>query len=388
MIIVKPESTKLNKMSSAYLEVIRIVSASYVFIFHVGSVSVGSALVFSTPQYGKSLRLSDYAAHFFVIVFFVLSGFLITMSASRPGLNFKTFLIARLGRLYSVLIPSLIFSYLVYAFLVFCKNVPPGQLEGSGHLLIRFFLNLSFLTQSWSLCSTPPLNTPFWSVNYEFVYYLLMGSLLLIRSNYKIVFFIIVAVIAGPKVLILFPAWLVGSLLYYCSQRRLISPKISGIIFVITSVTIIFSILNPEQFPLIKSTGDVRLWGANLLFSWNYQADYLFSILIALNIYSFFGISKLLLDFFLNKGFEKVFNFIKTIGDCTYTLYLFHLPLLFFFAFIFPYNKNTSLNQFGLILSVIITAYFIARFTEWKVLFWRDLVAGVFNLTFFKKQKK
>jgi peptidoglycan/LPS O-acetylase OafA/YrhL len=87
MIIVKPESTKLNKMSSAYLEVIRIVSASYVFIFHVGSVSVGSALVFSTPYYGRMLRLSSYTAHFFVIVFFVLSGFLITMSASRPKLN-------------------------------------------------------------------------------------------------------------------------------------------------------------------------------------------------------------------------------------------------------------------------------------------------------------
>jgi peptidoglycan/LPS O-acetylase OafA/YrhL len=266
--------------------------------------------------------------------------------------------------------------------------VPPAQLEGSGHLLIRFFLNLSFLTQSWSLCSTPPLNTPFWSVNYEFVYYLLMGSLLLMKSNYKIVFFIIVALIAGPKVLLLFPAWLVGSLLYYCSQRRLISPGISVVVFLITAATIIFTVLNPEQFPLIKSTGDVRLWGAHLLFSWNYQADYLFSLLIALNIYSFFGISKLLLDFFQNKGFEKVFNFIKTIGDCTYTLYLFHLPLLFLFAYLFPYNKNTSLNQLGLILSVIITVYFIARFTEWKVLFWRDLVASVFNFTFFKKQKK
>ncbi|MDB5086235.1 MAG: Peptidoglycan/LPS O-acetylase OafA/YrhL, contains acyltransferase and SGNH-hydrolase domain [Mucilaginibacter sp.] len=375
----------MNKVSSAYLEVIRIVAATYVFIYHFSSEKIGNTEAFYVPVNGSSFWLSYNIAHFFVIVFFVLSGFLITMSASRPGLTFKSFLIARIGRLYSVIIPSLIFTYFVFAFMVYFKHVAIADIEGGGgdHLFIRFFVNLAFLTQSWSLASTPPFNGPFWSVDLEFFYYLLMGSILLIKGKYKLVIFTLVALLAGLKILILFPAWLAGSLLYYCSRNKLIGAKISGIVFLLTLALIVLSMLFPEHFPFIKHIGDNRLFGINLYRSWNYQSDYVFSILVAINIYSFFCISEILFNFLTNKGLGKLFRSIQTVGNCTYTLYLFHVPLLFLFAFLFPYNKASTLHQLCLILSVTVAVYFIATVTEWKVLFWRNLVAGLFNYNYF-----
>ncbi|SHN19557.1 acyltransferase family protein [Mucilaginibacter sp. OK098] len=372
----------MNKVSSAYLEVIRIVAATYVFIYHFSSEKIGNTQAFFVPGNRSNFWLSYNAAHFFVIVFFVLSGFLITMSASRPGLTFKTFLIARIGRLYSVIIPSLIFTYFVFAFMVYFKHAAIADIEGGDHLFIRFLVNLMFMTQSWNLCSTPPFNGPFWSVNYEFFYYLLMGSILLIKRKYKFIVFTLVALLAGLKILILFPAWLAGSLLYYCSRNKLIGAKISGVVFLVTLALIFFNMLFPGHFPFIIVKGD-RLLGTNLFFSWNYRNDYIFCILVAVNIYSFFGISEVLSNFLSNRGLGKLFHSIKTVGNCTYTLYLFHVPLLFLFAFLFPYNKANTLHQLCLILSVTIAVYFIATITEWRVSFWRNFVAGLFNSNYF-----
>jgi len=373
----------MNKVSSTYLEVIRIVAATYVFIYHFSSEKIGSAQAFYIPGNGSGFWLSYNIAHFFVIVFFVLSGFLITMSASRPGLTFKSFLIARMGRLYSVIVPALLFTYFVFAFMVYFKHAAIVDIVGGDHLFIRFILNLMFLTQSWNLCSTPPFDGPFWSVNYEFFYYLLMGSMLLIKGKYKYVIFTIVALLAGLKILMLFPAWLAGSLLYYCSRNRFIGAKISGIVFLLTLALIFLSMLFPEHFPFIKDIGQNRLLGTNLFFSWNYQSDYVFSTLVAINIYSFFGISEILFNFLANRGLGKLFRSIKTVGNCTYTLYLFHVPLLFLFAFLFPYDKASTLHQICLLLSVTVAVYFIATITEWKVSFWRNLVAGLFNYNYF-----
>lgn len=376
MLKINPESFNMNKVSSAYLELLRISAALYVFLYHFSTEQFNNSPLFVAGIKGH-FGLKYFSAHFFVIVFFVLSGFLITMSAKRPGTTFKTFLTARLGRLYSVLLPALIFSYLVFLFLVHIKHVVPSSLADSGHLVVRFFVNIAFLTQSWKLCSTPPLNTPFWSVNYEWMYYLLMGSLLLVKGRWKFFWFILFGLLAGLKVLLLFPAWLAGSALYFCSKRILLNHRLSASIFLVTLIAIIYFMLNPGQFPLTKSTGDDVLLNQKLFFSWNYQSDYFFSILIAINIYSFFGISKIILGWIENKVFDKAYDIVIRIGNCTYTLYLFHLPLLYLFAFTLPYNKFSPFYQAGLVLLVIIFVTIIARGTEWKVVWWRSLVGRV-----------
>jgi hypothetical protein len=48
---------------------------------------------------------------------------------------------------------------------------------------------------------------------------------------------------------------------------------------------------------------------------------------------------------------------------------------MFLFFSISQYNYKNGFHQLVLILSVIVSVYFIAKSTEWKVLFWRDKIS-------------
>lgn len=375
----------MNKIVSFYLDLLRILSAFYVFIFHVGSGEIDTKLIFSTPHFSEILGLNYYSAHYFVIVFFVLSGYLITMSASRPNISVKTFITARLGRLYSVLIPALFLSFLVAKFLIIGNYYPLDLIKNNTLLVQRFILNATFLSQSWSLNATPPLNNPFWSVQYEFMYYLIIASWLLVKNRLKYILILLIILISGLKVMLLFPCWLLGSFLYYIvSKKKTINIGISVMLFFSTLILLFLILTGRLLLPFEKPIGDHDFYGFLLFFSWNYKADLIFSFLVATNVFAIFGLSKKMEYFNTSSVFNKLHTKIQIISNCSYTLYLFHLPLLFLFSTIVPYNKTSTIHQIGLIFLVLLTVYFIAKQTEWKVELWRGFVEKAFN---FAEQK-
>ena len=181
-----------------------------------------------------------------------------------------------------------------------------------------------------------------------------------------------VVLIAGPKVMLLFPCWFVGSLLYFLVLRKkVLGPKLSFVLFIISSLIFISIVASVVTVPFTKDSGDQEFFGTLLFFSWNYQADYFFSILVAINIYSLFGLSKTILRWIDGTIADKLHELVQTVSNCSYTLYLFHLPLLFLFSSLLPYDKTNTFHQIGLISIVLVTIYFIAKQTEWKVKLWR-----------------
>ena len=365
----------MDKVRSLYLDLLRISAAFYVFIFHFGAYKY----YFSTLNFYNFWGLKILNSHYFVIVFFVLSGFLITMSANRPGVTLKSFLIARLGRLYSVLIPSLIFSLIVAVFLLHYGYLNPELVKHKSNMLLRFFLNLTFLAQSWSLCSPPTLNGAYWSVTYEFMYYLMIAATLVSGKRNQLLFLVIVLFIAGPKIILLAPAWLIGSLLYKIQERQLMDKWLSLFVFLFTSGILIYFYLRPDRVPFTKEIQDFMLFGHMLYLSWNYQADCLYALLVAINIYSLFGISTALCNRIPSSFINSFNKIVKPLSNCSYTLYLFHLPLLFLYALVLPYDKTNSLHQLGLITLVLLTVFLIARQTEWKVDLWRSYMERLYQ---------
>ena len=370
----------MNKIVSFYLDLLRILSAFYVFIFHVGSGEIDTKLIFSTHHFSEILGLNYYSAHYFVIVFFVLSGYLITMSASRPNISVKTFITARLGRLYSVLIPALFLSFLVAKILIIGNYYPLDLIKNNTLLVQRFILNATFLSQSWSLNATPPLNNPFWSVQYEFMYYLIIASWLLVKNRLKYILILLIILISGLKVMLLFPCWLLGSFLYFIvSKKKTINIGISVMLFFSTLILLFLILTGRLILPFEKPIGDHDFYGFLLFFSWNFKADLIFSFLVATNVFAIFSLSKKMEYFNTSSVFNKLHAKIQIISNCSYTLYLFHLPLLFLFSSIIPYDKTISFHQIGLVLLVLVTVYFIAKQTEWKVELWRGFVEKAFN---------
>lgn len=387
----------IDKIKSFYLDFIRLIASLYVFTYHIGTEQINGIVLFSKSSFKYFWKFQDLSAHYFVIVFFVLSGFLITMSVSKPGITIKGFFIARLGRLYSVLIPSLILSFAVYLGLIFMNVYTAEEIVNNKHLFLRFIINLTFLSQSFNFFSVPPINAPFWSISYEFMYYVIIAVMFLIKGWKKYVFIIVFSIIAGLKILLLFPCWLIGSILFYVvREKKFLKNSVSIVLFALTTVLLFMIVVGDIIIPfqMNPSTTDDYL-GIRLFYSTNFIADYLFGLLFALNMYSFFGLSRIFLQFQKSKIFKCLDKSISTLSNCSFTLYLFHMPLLFLFSAIWFYDKTNYYHQIGLIGAVLVSVYFIAQQTEWKVDFWRKTVLkiinsmeNIYNSLFYKKQTK
>ena len=156
---------------------------------------------------------------------------------------------ARIGRLYSVLLPALLLSFLVAKILIVGNYYPINLVRNNTQIIQRILLNLTFLSQSWNLNATPPLNGPFWSVQYEFMYYLIIASWLLVKNNFKYVLILIIILLSGLKVMLLFPCWLIGSLLYLLiSKKKTLNFGLSVILFFSTLILLFFAILENKFF--------------------------------------------------------------------------------------------------------------------------------------------
>ena len=209
----------MNLVKSFYLEWLRIIAAFYVFIYHIGSETINNKQYLSNEVYVKKLGLNYPTAHCFVMIFFVLSGYLITMSASKPNITFRLFITNRLGRLYSVLIPALVFSFITAYFFKY-SGYPIGKnIENMSMPLPRALLNFFFLGQAYILCSVPPFNGAFWSVQYEFIYYLYFGFVFILKKWWKYCLLIGLFFISILKVFLLLPIWLAGILLFFLEKK-------------------------------------------------------------------------------------------------------------------------------------------------------------------------
>ena len=99
-------SDRLDNSLSWYLDLWRIIAAFLVFTMHLFLPQLN---IYPLPGDGTSPFLHGQG-HLAVIVFFVLSGYLISHSAHRNGMTLRRFALDRSVRLYAVIIPSLLLT--------------------------------------------------------------------------------------------------------------------------------------------------------------------------------------------------------------------------------------------------------------------------------------
>jgi peptidoglycan/LPS O-acetylase OafA/YrhL len=173
------------------------------------------------------------AGHQAVVIFFVLSGYLISGSifrmTRRGEWSWRLYLTHRLVRLWIVLVPALLLgAALDFAGLHF--HLAPALYAGQTgtHMMNHvpetfrasaFWGNLFFL--QGILVTTFGSNTPLWSLSNEFWYYVLFPCVFLtfrrgtpgpFRVLNAVIFFLF-AWFVGGSILLLFPLWLLGTVL-------------------------------------------------------------------------------------------------------------------------------------------------------------------------------
>jgi peptidoglycan/LPS O-acetylase OafA/YrhL len=160
----------MNKAKKGGLEIVRAISACLVVYNHI--------LVFNFPAPGPIFSLPGQYATEAVMIFFVLSGVVITLASER--LQSRTqdrselifaYLGARLKRIYPIFLVGL-------GLALVAQHVVTGRLPGP----TQTFGNLVFLQSLQGyIVAVPMFNTPLWSLACEMAYYLLFAVALVWR---------------------------------------------------------------------------------------------------------------------------------------------------------------------------------------------------------------
>ncbi|OKS85140.1 acyltransferase family protein [Mucilaginibacter polytrichastri] len=333
----------LSGLSSIFLDALRIIASIVVFIGHAyaqGYITVGNN--FMGADFG----------HFSVLIFFVLSGYVIAHTTSKKNRGPLQYAQARLSRLYSVLLPTLIITAIIeFAVVKLSPEIAIGYQRGNP--LPRYILSGLFLNEMWFFSASPPINGPLWSLSYEYWYYVIFGCVFFKFKGWQSVIIPLLAcMIAGPKILSMMPIWLFGNIAYRLNNPLKNRYAISWFLVAgALSIAIILYIALPAL--------PFKLGTSPLFFSAQFISDTIVSL--------FIGIAFWLLPSY-NIASEKVpgkaLKTFRKFADLTFPLYVLHEPLLVLFRVINKEYANNSLNMIVGLVIVFITCMYLGSIME------------------------
>jgi len=227
------KATSLTQRASARLDMVRGIAALAVMVGHIRGLFFLDYSDLASPSPAVTLLYAVTGlGHQAVMVFFVLSGFLIggSVMTAMKRWTWKRYLVSRLCRLYLVLLPALLLT----AVLDHIAYRQPGghvyfdlpiahfsiQALAGRHYLSVFLGNALFLQTI--LVPTFGSNSPLWSLANEFWYYMLFPALVLTAyspDNMKrrlmgFLMALLMFVLLPGRMLAGFLIWLMGVAIY------------------------------------------------------------------------------------------------------------------------------------------------------------------------------
>jgi peptidoglycan/LPS O-acetylase OafA/YrhL len=325
----------MTNATSLYLDALRFGAAFAVFLSHFGRVSGG--MFWQMQPYGRTA----------VLVFFVLSGFVIAWVTESRERTLEEYALSRVARLYSVIVPAFILTAVLDHIAMaidpslYGPEVLPPMLHGSLNVILGYLLSLVFLGQCWTWDMPPGSALPFGTLNYEAWYYILFGLAMFLQGRRRMVALAVAALLIGPKILLFFPLWLMG---VFAWRWRAALPKQLGALLVFGALA---------AFIGLESVGGQQLFQhpqTPLLPSEFSAYDYIVSAFVA-----FFIVG--LANAPLPVPGAAVQRLIRLLAGTTFGLYLLHVPLLLFLGTVIPGPADGASHRilvFGLTLGVAI----------------------------------
>ena len=336
---------------SVYLDLVRILAAIVVVLSHVWPIVLPHELL-------------PWPGHDAVVVFFVLSGLVIAHTTSRPNRSLADYIQHRLARIYSVGLPAILLSAALTPFTmaISVSGAAPAP-AGYADLWSRSLANFFAVAECWRNDIAMPLNAPFWSLNYEIWYYFIFGIWTYGPTNGRFPLTILVACAAGPKILLLLPAWLCGVLLYRwqpeirIDRARLlfIGSIVAGASYFWFDIGVRIRVLMLSEWPTFMA----HIGGSN-----EFVGDNILALIVLANFASVSslggGPAKLLLS--CQAG-------IRAGASYTLSTYLYHMPL-----FVLLWTV-LGIHKFWLIAPLLSAGIIMTGFiTERRAEVWRSFI--------------
>jgi len=337
---------------SVYLEGVRVFATLLVFVAH------GLALYQPFTAWAGEAHLGRDG----VVVFFVLSGYVISWCASRKEPSPLDFAVHRAARIYSVAIPAIALGATVS--LVMWST---GSLTQPEYPLLKPWLYLpvylGFLGNHWHLVEAPPQNFPYWSLNFEVWYYIIFGLAFYLRRPWGWLMSVLAMALAGPEILLLMPLWLLGSLLYF---RGMASPwppvwaramlLLTALLYLVTKVLKLDDLIDrgsPAVFALVwpSSRSPTQLLG-----------DYWIGLIVALHLAAAARAS-LRVD-------ARFARLLRWMAARSFSTYLYHIPLFTLFGLVLS-DRDSAWHYIGVMLAALVSIDLLSRVTEQRKDAWR-----------------
>jgi peptidoglycan/LPS O-acetylase OafA/YrhL len=302
----------LDPSFSHYLDAVRFVAAVLVVLAHFLQYGVvqGTAAGF-IPDMGREA----------VVIFFVLSGFVIADSTERKQMSARAYIVARCARIYSVVLPVLLLAFACAAVGAWVFHVQVPNLYQVARACVYLPFHLLFLGELWTLSIEPPWLAPYWSLGYEVWYYALFGIMVYLRGARRWIVAALVFALVGYNLWLLLPVWLGGVWLHRWQQRHRMAPGLARIGWVATlALLALYNLLGTEA--ILRALVDAA-WpfpGLPLGGTDRFLGDYIVGAIVAAN----FACAR----WARFDGIGRVAGPIRVLSSHTFTLYLSHSLIL------------------------------------------------------------
>lgn len=323
-----------HTLASSHLDVIRVAAAFAVLIFHVRyRFFLDYADVDSKSLLAKCFYVITSFGHDAVMVFFVLSGYLISGSILRDRqlgrFTWTRYGLNRLTRLYVVLIPGLLLTIFWDGLGLQLYPTNPVYTGAKtswkqDYFDVRERLTPEVIAGNLLFMQTivvPPLgsNAPLWSLAYEFWYYLLFPLIyveIIHARNWKgrlasIATGLTVAVFVGKSIILYFPIWLMGGFLCVVPRcTALFRANMFKVALVMSAMLCAVAIFSGHLAAVKTYFGPSTI-----------AADYATSIAFTMFLYVVMHDSR-------SESDNAYSRFARRAAGFSYTLYVVHIPLL------------------------------------------------------------
>ena len=327
-----------NKQHLLHLDCLRGLSALLVCMGHLRNIFF--------IDFNEILVVDSFLVKFFyfitslghqaVMIFFVLSGFLVGGSVIKnlDNFSFKKYLTNRITRLWVVLIPCLFLTLIIDELLL--SNYPEllqgmyrnvinsGPSESYSQTLMTLMGNIFFLQTIF--VKTYGTLEPVWSLANEFWYYILFPLVLiildfkkkynLILKSFYTIFLLIILYLLPIEITKYFLIWCLGVFAFYIyDQKKSSYHKFN---FLLSSILLILTLI-------ISKLKFLSLFNSDLLIS--LTVSYLIVVCPKINLDQ-------------NKISKLFKNVIIHLSNISYTLYLIHFPIcMLIFCYIIKFEK-------------------------------------------------
>lgn len=339
----------MNKAFSIYLDLVRFAAACLVYVYH----SNQRLLVHDI------LPASNYG-HSSVIVFFVLSGFVIAYVTDTKERDWPSYAASRISRVYSVALPAialtLVLDALGRSFMPALYANYPSELQA-----VRAVTSALMLNEVWLVSITSLSNVPYWSICYETWYYAAFGVAMFMPHRWAAIGLALLALMLGPKIVLLAPIWLAGVLLYRWKRLERIGTSASVALLLVSVVGIV-------GFHVADVQGVCAEWLKGILgeqlhreltFSKFFVSDYLLTLLVFAN---FVAMRR------LAESSAALWSFVERpvrfVAGYTFTLYLLHQPLFLFWGAVLRGDPKGYGNWLAVTALTAASVLFVGHFTE------------------------